>query len=96
MSLPNLKFSLPLTILKEGDAFIAYSPALELSSVGDTFEEARSHFDEAVNLFFEEIIEAGTVDRVLTDLGWLKKKASYSPPVFIINTTREFSFTTPN
>ncbi|KKQ79852.1 MAG: hypothetical protein UT01_C0026G0001 [Candidatus Daviesbacteria bacterium GW2011_GWA1_38_7] len=35
----NYQFTLPVSILKEGDSFIAYTPALDLSTVGDTFKE---------------------------------------------------------
>ena len=35
----DMQFGLPVTFLKEGDNFIAYTPALDLSTVGDTFKE---------------------------------------------------------
>ena len=37
-------------------------------------------FSEIVKLFLEEIIEAGTVSDVLTELGWKKEKESWTPP----------------
>lgn len=74
------QFSIPVVILKEGKCFIAYSPVLDLSTVGKTFEEAKKRFVEAVNLFFQEIIEAKTVDKALTELGWEKQNNNFAPP----------------
>ena len=37
-------------------------------------------FAEAVEIFFEELIEANTVDAVLKDLGWTKSKGQFHPP----------------
>ncbi len=56
------QLSLPVTFLKEGSSFVAYSPALDLSTVGDTFEQAKARFEEAVQIFFEEIAEKGTMN----------------------------------
>lgn len=91
----DIQFSLPVSILKEGKAFIAYTPALDISTVGNTFEEARNRFNEAVKLFFEEIIEAGTIDQVLVDLGWQKIDKEYRPPVVVSNQTHNFCFPAP-
>jgi len=46
---------------EEGDKFVAYSPAIDLSTCGDTEEQARKRFIEAASLFFDEIISMGTV-----------------------------------
>ncbi|MEK7537372.1 MAG: hypothetical protein AAB619_00155 [Patescibacteria group bacterium] len=45
---------LPVSILREGKRFIAYTPALDLSTSGKTFEQAKQRFEEAAELFFEE------------------------------------------
>lgn len=87
----SIKFALPVSILKEGNSFIAYTPALDLSTFGDTFEDARKNFDEAVNIFFEELVKMGTVDEVLTGLGWQKQNNTFMPPVVIANQTESFS-----
>lgn len=84
MNSTHFNFALPVDILKEGDSFIAYTPALDLSTVGDTFEEAQQRFKEAVQIFFEEINEKGTVDEVLTELGWQKYKNEFTPPIVCV------------
>ena len=87
----NYKFALPVSIIKEDKSFIAYSPALDLSTVGDTFEEAQERFSEAVQVFFEEITEKGTLDDALAELGWRKHNKELIPPVVVSNKTQQFS-----
>ena len=57
--------SLPVSILKEGKYFIAYTPALDLSTSGKTFAEVKERFGEVVQIFFEELLEKGTLEEVL-------------------------------
>ena len=91
MSKTNIQFALPVSILREGDSYIAYTPALDLSTVGVSFEEARKRFEEAVELFFEEISEKGTLEAVLLELGWEKHDKRLTPPVVIAHQTEQFS-----
>lgn len=91
MSKTNIQFALPVSILREGDSYIAYTPALDLSTVGDSFEEAKKRFEEAVEVFFEEISEKGTLEDVLFDLGWQKHDKKFTPPVVISHQTEQFS-----
>jgi predicted RNase H-like HicB family nuclease len=79
----HLEVNLPVSILKEGKRFIAYTPALDLSTSGKSYKEVRARFNEIVEIFFEEIISKGTVDEVLTNLGWEKVRAKWIPPVVI-------------
>lgn len=79
----NLEFKLPVSFLREGNKYIAYTPALDLSTSGKTYKEAKIRFDEIVRIFFEELIKAGTVDSVLTDLGWKRARSRWNPPVLI-------------
>lgn len=79
----NIKFDLPVVFLKEKDTFVAYSPVLDLSTCGKSFEEAQKRFSEISILFFQEIIKKGTVDDVLSDLGWQKINKQWSSPVMV-------------
>lgn len=87
----NIQFSVPLSILREDSSFIAYSPALDLSTVGKSLEEAKMMFEEAVRIFFEEISEAGTLEETLLELGWQKKKETLVPPVIVSHMTENFT-----
>ncbi len=78
-----LQFKLPLSILREGKKYIAYTPALDLSTSGDTFDQAKQRFGEIVDIFFEEILKKGTFEEVLTELGWQKIHAKWIPPIVV-------------
>ena len=80
-----LEFSLPVSILLEGKKYVAYTPALDLSTSGNTFEQAKKRFDEMVYLFFEEIFKKGTAKEVLMELGWQKIHEKWNPPIVISN-----------
>lgn len=66
----SLQVGLPITIFKEGKSFIAYSPALDLSTSASTYKKAQSRFLEAIELFLEELVEMGTLDTVLFRQGF--------------------------
>ncbi|MGA2863755.1 MAG: hypothetical protein ABSF95_04645 [Verrucomicrobiota bacterium] len=66
----KVKGRIQVLYYREREAFIAYSPALDLSSCGSTFEEMEKNFDEAMNIFFSECAEKGTLEDVLTACGW--------------------------
>lgn len=87
----KITFSLPVNILREGKSFVAYTPALDISTVGDSLEEAKSRFEEAVNIFFEETANAGTLKETLEELGWEKRKKQYYPPVVVDHTSESFT-----
>ncbi len=79
----SIVFNLPVSFLRESDQFVAYTPALDLSTSGATLEEAKKNFTEAVEIFFDEIIEMGTFEDVLLDLGWKKQNQDFIPPVIV-------------
>ncbi|PIR59197.1 MAG: hypothetical protein COU69_01270 [Candidatus Pacebacteria bacterium CG10_big_fil_rev_8_21_14_0_10_56_10] len=81
--MPQVEYMIPVSIIKEGDSFVAYSPAIDISTVGDTFEEAQKMFGEASQLFFEEIMEKGTTEEALLELGWQKNEESFFPPTVV-------------
>lgn len=78
-----LEVKLPVFIFKEGDYFVAHTPALDLSTAGKTFNETKERFSEVVDIFFEEIIKKGTLNEVLQDLGWERIDRNWIPPTLI-------------
>jgi hypothetical protein len=88
MKKSSLQIGLPITIFKEGKNYVAYSPALDLSTSASTYEKAQSRFLDATQLFLEELVEMGTLDQVLTGLGWQKVKTNWQPPVVISSYTQ--------
>lgn len=87
----KINFSLPVSFLKEGKYFVAYTPALDISTSGKTFEEAKKRFGEVVVIFFEELLQKGTLDKVLTELGWRKVQKTWSPPILVASEIKSFS-----
>ena len=47
---------LPVTIMKQGKSFVAYSPVLDLSTSGKTLKDVQNKFSEIVYIFMEEIM----------------------------------------
>ena len=81
--LHNVHGKLSVTFLREGRRFIAYAPALDLSTSGKSFEETKKRFEEITSIFFEEIIKQGTAEEVLENLGWEKHEKMWVPPLVI-------------
>lgn len=61
----NVRFT--VRILREGDAFIAYVPELDVSSCGDTEAEAKRNISDAVQGFLETAREHGTLKEILIE-----------------------------
>ncbi len=87
----KFKVGLPITIFKEGKSYVAYSPALDLSTSASTYKKAQERFSEVVEIFFEELVNAGTLDKVLQNLGWQKVKSRWQPPTVISSYTQEMN-----
>lgn len=79
----KFQVNLQVTVLKEDDCFIAYSPALDISTVGDTLEEAQRRFAEAAQLFLEEITLEKKLEEALLELGWQKEQHGLTPPLVV-------------
>lgn len=87
----NVNFSLPVTILKEGKYFVAYTPALDLSTSAVSFDEVKKRFEEVVKIFLQELMEKKTLNKVLSDLGWQRLQKTWSPPKIIANESATFN-----
>lgn len=59
-------------VFQEGETFIAYSPKLDVSSCGNTIDEARKNLKIAVRLFLEEAEKMGTLEDILQESGYEK------------------------
>jgi hypothetical protein len=69
-------------IFKEGRAFVAHTRELDVSSCGGTRQKALQNL-EAVRLFLEEAEQMGTLERILEEAGYLKRKNELRRPKFI-------------
>jgi predicted RNase H-like HicB family nuclease len=80
-SAQTIKASVPLLIsVVDSGHYLAYCPALELSSYGDSAADARAAFEEALVLLMEDTIQRGTLEKYLLKLGWTLRRTAYEPP----------------
>jgi predicted RNase H-like HicB family nuclease len=54
----------------ENTVYVSYCPQLDVSSCGDTVEDARKMLREAVRLFLEVAEEKGTLQDILKESGY--------------------------
>ena len=57
-------------IWKEDGVYVSYCPQFNVSSCGDTVEEARKMLKEAVELFIEGAKGLGTLQEILEEAGF--------------------------
>ncbi len=72
----EMKAEIAFQIVKQGRRYIAHAPALDLSTSGKSEAEAKSRFAAIVPLFIDELMDAGTLNEVLSELGWQKGNES--------------------
>jgi predicted RNase H-like HicB family nuclease len=72
---------IPLSLWKEGDVYVSFTPALDLSTCGDTRDEAIRNMDEAAKLFFQTAEERNCLPELLESYGWeLSEDECWVPP----------------
>ena len=67
-------------IFKEGRIFVAHTRELDLSSCGGTRQKALRNLKEAVRLFLEEAEKMGTLQQILEEAGYLKRRSKLQGP----------------
>ena len=59
---------LTAVIEREGDAYVALCPELDIASQGDTVEESQRNLQEALELFFEEASPVEVQERLRAEV----------------------------
>jgi len=77
----SIRLGLDVLLYKEGEYSVLYCPSLDLSAYAKTKREVEKSFSEMLDIFLEETIEKGTLEKVLINLGWTLSKNDYRPPV---------------
>ena len=67
-----MKIELNIDYFEEDNAIVALCPELQVSSFGDTLEEAEKSIKEALDIFFEGCDSLGTINDVLEESGYKK------------------------
>jgi len=57
-------------VFKEDEQFVAICPELNVSSFGDSIEEAKKSLRDAIDLFLQECESMGTIGEVLRESGF--------------------------
>lgn len=81
----SININIQVVLFQEDNMWVAYCPALEISSYGDDQKDAKAAFDEAMAIFINETDRKGTLERYLLKLGWQlqqKPKPVYNQPNF--------------
>jgi hypothetical protein len=92
------KAVLTIIFYREGNQFIAYSPALNLSTCGNSEEQAKRRFEEMLSIFLDEVDKMGTIEDVLLECGWRKvahPQRHWEPPVFVGQVEKEIRLPCP-
>jgi predicted RNase H-like HicB family nuclease len=66
-------------IFREGDLYVGLCPDLEVSSFGETLEEAKHSLHEALEAFIEECEAMGTLGEVLKEAGFTQQDENWLP-----------------
>ena len=64
-------------IFREGDLYVGVCPDLDVSSFGETIEEARHSLREALEAFLEECEAMGTLAEVLEEAGFVREDGTW-------------------
>lgn len=70
-------------IFKDGKMYVAYAPELDLSSCATTKIKAQKNLLEAVRLFLEEAEKKGSLEQILKEAGFVRRKEKLEGPKFI-------------
>jgi predicted RNase H-like HicB family nuclease len=76
-------FSFDKDIFREGDVYVAYVPALDISSCGETDEEARRNIRDAVRGFLATSADLGTLGEILEEAGYRREGDDWRAPEFV-------------
>lgn len=68
-----LRIDFDAIVFQEGETYIAFSPKLDVSSCGNTVDEAKGNLKTAVRLFLEESAKMGTLEDILEEAGYESK-----------------------
>lgn len=76
------KFNIHFYVFKSEDIYIAYCPALDITTSGKDFNDAIAQFYENFQLYVEWCEEKGTLVDDLIDHGWKQNGVTLIQPSF--------------
>lgn len=81
-TLPQLTFT--LQVFREGKLFVAYNPELDVSSCGESVEEAKENLHHAVRGFLKAAHKHGTLPVILEEAGYIRKRNRWHDPDLMV------------
>jgi hypothetical protein len=69
----SVEIQLGVLIFQEGESYLAYCPALELSTYGDSISDAKDAFEDLIKSYSEDCEKMGTLNKELSAHGWIKQ-----------------------
>jgi len=75
----SIKVSLSMIVFQEGDTFITYCPALDLSGYGNTEKESYESFHVVIGEYFLYTTRKKTLADDLRQHGWIVKNNKTKP-----------------
>ncbi len=70
-------------IWQENGQFVAHAMPIDVMSSGASPESSRIALDEAVRLFLRTAADAGTLDEVLEECGYVRSADGWTSPAFV-------------
>ncbi len=71
--------NIKVEVFREDDLYVALCPSLNVSSYGESVEEAKESLIEAVEAFVEECLDMDTLEDVLEESGFIKINNIWQP-----------------
>ncbi len=78
----RMEGKISVVFFRESEMIVAYAPALDLSTCGNTIKRAYKNFNKCLKIYLEETIKHGTLEQDLLKLGWEchPKNLTITPP----------------
>ena len=74
------QFTFTLQVFREDKVFVAYNPELDVSSCGESVEEAKENLRDAVSGFLKSAHKHGTLHSILEEAGYVRKRNRWHAP----------------
>ena len=78
-----MRLRFPAVFFREGEVIVSLCPVLNVSSFGDTEDEAERSLAEAVRAFIRGCSELGTLEEVLEESGYRRENGTWVAPSFL-------------
>lgn len=81
-----IELQLNVLVFQQGDYFVSFCPSLNLSSYGDSIDDAKVGFDEVMTSYLEECKENNSLHEDLIKNGWtfnIQNHKKVDPPAMV-------------